>query len=124
MDLYIARCVLDEGGLSGFLTEETTFEEGDYRKSYFDYVPRSMYIERVERLKKFIPQYADNLAELALKYVLYHPGVTTAITSMHVTDYADQNIAVADKEPLSEEIFEELFKYHRWVRNFYDTKFW
>jgi methylglyoxal reductase len=121
---FIARCVMDEGGLSGFLTEETVFGDEDYRKSYFDYVPRSMYIERVERLKKFIPQYADNLAELAMKYVLKHPAVTTAIVSMHVAAHADQNIAAVDKEPLPDEVFEELRKYHRWVRNFYDTKFW
>lgn len=121
---FIARCVMDEGGLSGFLTEETTFEEGDYRKSYFDYVPRSMYIERIDKLRKFIPQYADNFAELAIKFVLKHPGVTTALVSMHVPAYADQNIAALAKEPLPDDIFEEIFRYHRWVRNFYDTKFW
>ncbi|RKP48940.1 aldo/keto reductase [Cohnella endophytica] len=121
---FIARCVMDEGGLSGFLTEESTFEDGDYRKSYFDYVPRNMYIERINRLRKFIPQYADNLAELAIKFVLQHPGVTTALVSMHVPAYANQNIAALDKEPLPDHVFEEIFRYHRWVRNFYDTKFW
>ncbi|QJD87325.1 hypothetical protein [Cohnella herbarum] len=30
----------------------------------------------------------------------------------------------ADKESLPDDVFEELFRYHRWVRNFYDTKFW
>ncbi|XID93002.1 aldo/keto reductase [Paenibacillaceae bacterium WGS1546] len=121
---FIARCVMDEGGLSGFLTEETQFDDGDYRKSYFDYVPRSMYIERVDRLRKFIPEYADNLAELAIKFVLKHPGVMTALVSMHVTEYADQNIAAAGKDPLPDDVFEEIFRHHRWVRNFYDTKFW
>jgi Predicted oxidoreductases (related to aryl-alcohol dehydrogenases) len=121
---FIARCVMDEGGLSGFLTENTVFEDGDYRKSYFDYVPRSMYIERVNRLRKFIPEYADSLAELAIKYVLKHPGVTTALVSMHVPQYADENIAALDKAPLPDDVFEEIFRYHRWVRNFYDTKFW
>lgn len=121
---FIARCIMDEGGLSGFLTEDTKFEDGDFRKSFFDYVPRHMYIERVNKLRKFIPQYADNLAELAIKYVLKHPGVTTALTSMHVPAQADQNIAAVDKEPLPDDIFQEIFRYHRWVRNFYDTKFW
>lgn len=121
---FIARCVMDEGGLSGFLTEESTFEDGDYRKSYFDYVPRKMYIDRIDRLRKFIPMHADNLAELAIKFVLKHPGVTTALVSMHVPAHADQNIAAVDKEPLPDDVFEELFRYHRWVRNFYDTKFW
>jgi len=121
---FLARCVMDEGGLSGFLTEDTAFEEGDYRKSYFDYVPRRTYMERVDRLRKFVPRYADNLAELAIKYVLHHPGVTTALVSMHVPAHADQNIAAVDKESLPDDVFQELFRYHRWVRNFYDTKFW
>jgi methylglyoxal reductase len=50
--------------------------------------------------------------------------VTTALVSMHVPVHADQNIAAVDKEPLPDDIFDELRKYHRWVRNFYDTKFW
>ncbi|GLX67009.1 aldo/keto reductase [Paenibacillus glycanilyticus] len=121
---FIARCIMDEGGLSGFLTEDTKFEDSDYRKSFFDYVPRSMYMERIDRLRQFVPQYADSLAELAIKFVLKHPGVTTALVSMHVPEYADQNIAVLAKDPLPDEVFEEIFRYHRWIRNFYDTKFW
>jgi methylglyoxal reductase len=120
----LARCILDEGGLTGFLTPETKFEDGDYRKSFFAVVPREMYMERVDRLRQYIPQYADNLAELAIKYVLYHPGVTTALVSMHVPQYANQNIAALDKSPLPSFVFDEIFKYHRWIRNFYDNKFW
>ncbi|MGG1520001.1 aldo/keto reductase [Paenibacillus oryzisoli] len=121
---FLARCVMDEGGLTGFLTEDTQFTDTDYRKTYFDYVPRRMYIERVDKLRQFVPAYADNLAELALKFVLHHPAVTTALVSMHIPAYANQNIAALDKAPLPDEIFQEIYKYHRWVRNFYDTKFW
>jgi len=121
----IARCILDEGGLTGFLREDTEFGEGDFRKSYFDYMPRGLYIERVNRLKEaFVPKYANSLAELAIKFVLHHPGVTAAISSMHVPQYADENIAAVDREPLPEEVFEEIRQHHRWVRNFYETKYW
>ncbi len=121
----IARCIMDEGGLTGFLTEDTTFEEGDFRKSYFEYLPRQIYIDRVNKLRDaFIPKYAGSLAELAIKFVLHHPGVTTAITSMHVPQYADENIAAVDYEPLPDEVFEEIRRHHRWVRNFYETKYW
>ncbi|XID92324.1 aldo/keto reductase [Paenibacillaceae bacterium WGS1546] len=121
----IARCILDEGGLTGFLREDTQFEEGDFRKSYFEYLPRRLYIERVNRLKAaYVPKYADSLAELAIRFVLQHPGVTTAISSMHVTQHADENIAAAGKDPLPEDVFEEIRQHHRWVRNFYETKYW
>jgi methylglyoxal reductase len=121
----IARCILDEGGLTGFLREETEFEEGDFRQSYFDYLPRAVYMDRVNRLKEaFVPKYADSLAELAIKFVLHHPGVTTAISSMHVTKYADENIAAVERDPLPDEVFEEIRRHYRWVRNLYETKYW
>lgn len=121
----IARCILDEGGLTGFLNEETAFEEGDFRKAYFDYLPRGIYIDRVRKLKDaFVPKHADSLAELAIRFALQHPGITTAISSMHVTRYADENIAAASKEPLPDETFEEIRRHYRWVRNYYETKYW
>ena len=118
----IARCVLDEGGLSGFLTPDMQFGEGDYRARYFDQGPRDEYIRRVDALKQFVPDYAKSLAALALKFVLFDPGVTTAISSMHVTKYADENIAAADEPALPAEIFELLRRKHRWVHNFYNSK--
>lgn len=121
----IARCILDEGGLTGFLRADTEFEEGDFRKSYFDYLPRELYIERVDRLRDaYVPKYAASLAELAIKFVLHHSGVTTAISSMHVPQYANENIAAVDRDMLPDDIFEEMRRYHRWVRNFYETKYW
>jgi len=118
----IARCVLDEGGLTGFLKPDTQFAESDYRKSFFGAVPRESYIERVESLRSFLPENASSLAALALKFALKHSGVTSAISSMHIQRYADENISAADDESLSDSVFKELRYYHRWIRNFYDTK--
>lgn len=121
---FIARCILNEGGLTGFLKEDTTFGDGDFRKTFFDYVPREMYMERVDRLRHLLPHEARNLAELAIKFLLHSPGVTTAITSMQVTSYADENIQAIDQPALTPEAFDLLRKKHRWVRNFFDTKYW
>ena len=63
-----------------------------------------------------------SLAALALKFVLHDPGVTVAIASMHVTRFADENIAALSEPPLSPEIFEVLRRRHRWVHNFYNSK--
>jgi len=120
----IARCILDEGGLTGYLTEENFFDPADYRKTYFDEVPRSQYIDHVDALKKFIPDAATSLAKLAIKYVLKHPGITTAISSMHVLAHAMENIAAVDEAPLPEQIFYELYTKHRWVNNLYHSKYW
>lgn len=120
----IARCILDEGGLTGTLQEDTIFADDDYRKDYFECVPRSQYIQKVDGLKKFVPGHAQTLAALALKFVTKHPGITTALTSMHITKYADENIDAMAEEVLSDEVFHELRTKHRWVRNFFDVKFW
>ena len=119
----IARCVLDEGGLTGFLTPETTFDPGDFRSDYFEHGPLSTYIEKVDRLKKFIPEHADSLAELAIRYVLTHPGVSTACISMHIPKFAEENIRAAEKGPLSAEVFDEIRKQHRWLHNLYEKKY-
>ncbi|MEO7221478.1 MAG: aldo/keto reductase [Devosia sp.] len=112
----IARCILDEGGLSGFLKPDTRFAHGDFREGYFDtIVPRSVYIEKVDRLRRYVPQYASSLAALAIRYVLQNKGVTAAITSMHVEQYAQMNIAAAEEGPLPDWLFEELFTMHRFA---------
>jgi methylglyoxal reductase len=52
----IARCILDEGGLTGFLTPDLQFPSGDFRHGYFDWtVPRRAYIAKVDALRPYIP---------------------------------------------------------------------
>jgi len=115
----IARCILDEGGLTGFLRADTVFPPGDFRDGYFDYtVPRSVYIDKVERLKRYVPAQASSLAALAIRFVLQMPGVTTAITSMHMEDYARMNIAAVAEGPLPDEVFDKLFTKHRFMKHF------
>lgn len=119
----IARCILDEGGLTGFLSPDTEFPAGDFRRGYFDdTVPRAVYIAKVEALRRFVPEYASSLAALALKFALWHPGVTTAITSMHEQRYAAMNIAGAQEPRLPESIFKALMFKHRFIKAFMDVR--
>ena len=114
----IARCILDEGGLTGFLTPETTFAPDDYRAGYFDEViPRAAYLAKVEALRRFVPAHAGSLAALALKFVIHDPAVTTALSSMHVTAHAEANIAALAEPPLSDAVFDNLFAHHRFIKN-------
>ena len=119
----IARCVLDEGGLTGFLSENTHFDESDFRNGYFTSGPMNEYIRRVEALNQFIPESAESLTELAIRYVLTHPGVTTATISMHVQEHANENICIANKGLLSDDVFSDIRKKHRWLLNLYEQKY-
>jgi methylglyoxal reductase len=119
----IARCILDEGGLTGFLTPETVFEPGDFRYGYFDdTTPREIYIAKVRALESYVPEHASSLAALALKFALWHPGVTTAITSMHEQRYAQTNIAAAAEPRLRADIFKKLMFKHRFIKSFMDVR--
>jgi len=118
----LARCVLDEGGLTGTLREDTQFAAGDFRARYFDRGPRQAYIERVEALRSYVPLHAGSLASLALKFVLHDPGITSALVSMHIREFAQQNVRALGEPPLTAEMFEHLRRHHRWVRNFYADK--
>lgn len=121
----IARCVLDEGGLTGALTADTEFPPDDYRHRYFDgTVPREVYLDKVDALRSFIPAYADSLVTLAIKFATKAEGVTTALTSMHVPEYAAANIAAIDHPDLPDDVFDLLRTRHRFIKNFNNISHW
>ena len=121
----IGRCTLDEGGLTGFLTAAMVFDQGDYRSRYFDdIIPRSVYMEKVAALEQYVPRAASSLAALALKFAVQDPGVTSALVSMHIEQYAEANIAALDEPPLSDDDFYELRTTHRFIKNLNHAKHW
>jgi aryl-alcohol dehydrogenase-like predicted oxidoreductase len=110
----IARVPFDEGSLGGKMTLETRFPKGDWRAGYFgpENLPRT--IERVEKLKKILPS-GMSLPEMALRFILSHPAVSTTIPGMRKADHVRQNIAASDAGPLDKGLLAELKK-HRWNR--------
>jgi aryl-alcohol dehydrogenase-like predicted oxidoreductase len=110
----IARVPLDEGSLGGSMTLETRFPEGDWRARYFSPENLIPTIERVERLKKLLPN-GMTLPELALRFVLSHPVVSTTIIGMRSPEHVRANISYSDKGWLSPDLIAEL-RQHRWDR--------
>ncbi|MBT6401431.1 aldo/keto reductase [candidate division WWE3 bacterium] len=116
----IARVPLDEGGLSGNVTLERVFEEGDFRRNYFAGERQKELVEHVNKLKELVEKYdeVDSMVELAVRYILSFDEVTAVIPGMREVRYVEQNTAFSDKGALSKELLEEL-KNHSWERNFY-----
>ena len=110
----IARVPFDEGTLTGMLTMDSKWPEGDWRNTYF--VPENLKasLERVERLKPLVPQ-GMSLPEMALRFILNEPRVSTVIPGMRRIKNVEANIAASDAGPLPEGLHNELRK-HRWVR--------
>jgi aryl-alcohol dehydrogenase-like predicted oxidoreductase len=110
----IARVPFDEGSLTGTLTAHTTWPQGDFRNLYFDEANLTPTLERVERLKPVVPP-GMTLPELALRYILESPDVSTVIPGMRKARHVDQNLGVSDGTRLDRGLLDEL-KRHRWVR--------
>jgi aryl-alcohol dehydrogenase-like predicted oxidoreductase len=114
----IARCPLDEGGLSGKITPETVFPPGDFRERYFAGDRKAEVHERVKKLEKSMGSEASSVPELALRFCLSSPQVATAIPGMRKEAHVRANLAVSDGRLLSAAALERL-KEHAWPRNFY-----
>ena len=110
----IARVPFDEGTLTGTLTKETTFPADDWRSIYF--TPDNLFpsVDRAEALRPLIPA-GSSMAELALRFILSNPAVSTIIPGMRKLKHVDANMSVSDAGPLDTDLLVRL-REHRWVR--------
>ncbi len=114
----LARVPLDEGGLTGTITENTQFEPGEFRESYFKGDRKSQVVEHVEALKKDLGTRSATLPQVALQFCISHPAVTTVIPGMRRISTVESSCAVSDLGKLDPETLGKL-KRHAWDRNFY-----
>ena len=110
----IARVPFDEGTLTGTLTKETTFPPDDWRAGYFSPENLIPSVERADALRPLVPE-GSSMADMALRFILGHPAVSTIIPGMRKVANVENNIASSDRGPLSPELQKEL-RSHRWVR--------
>jgi aryl-alcohol dehydrogenase-like predicted oxidoreductase len=110
----IARVPFDEGTLTGTLTKTSRWPEGDWRNTYF--VPENLIpsVERADALKPLIPE-GMTLPEMALRFILGEPTVSTIIPGMRKPGHVRSNLSASDSGLLSTELMKELEK-HRWDR--------
>ena len=110
----IARVPFDEGTLTGTLTRESTWPEGDWRNIYF--VPENLIasVERADKLKAVLPSDLS-MPDVALRFILANPTVSTIIPGMRKVRHVESNIRTSDAPPLSSELLAELRR-HRWER--------
>jgi aryl-alcohol dehydrogenase-like predicted oxidoreductase len=115
----IARVPLDEGGLTGRIGPDTEFTGDDFRAEYFAGDRKREVYERTRAIASDLGIEPDELAEVALRFVLSEPTVSTVIPGMRSLRNVERNVAVSDGKGLPSDWREKLHG-HRWVRNFYD----
>jgi len=117
----IARVPFDEGTLTGTLTKDSKWPEGDWRNTYF--VPENLIpaVEKADEIKKLLDQWNREhetritMPELALRFILNNPDVSTIIPGMRKLHHVEANVAASDAGPLPAELHEKLRPF-RWVR--------
>lgn len=110
----IARVPFDEGTLTGTLTLESKWPEGDWRNTYF--VPENLRssVAHADALKPLVPA-GMTMPEVALRFILGNPTVATIIPGMRKTRNVERNIATSDAGPLPPSLQAQL-RQHRWDR--------
>jgi aryl-alcohol dehydrogenase-like predicted oxidoreductase len=110
----IARVPFDEGTLTGTLTKDSTWPADDWRSTYFvrdNLIPS---VEHADALRPLIPA-GMTMPEMALRFILNHPTVSTIIPGMRKIRNVEANIAASDAGPLPSALHTAL-RAHRWDR--------
>jgi aryl-alcohol dehydrogenase-like predicted oxidoreductase len=114
----IARVPLDEGGLTGRIGPETDFPAGDWRNNYFRGDRKQQVHDRVTEIAADCGRELADMPELALRFCLSAPAVSSVAVGMRTKAHVAANAAVSDGAQLDAAQRERL-RAHRWVRDFY-----
>ena len=110
----IARVPFDEGSLTGTMTRDMQFPDGDWRNLYFCPENLGQTIDHVDALRRDMPV-EMTLPELALRFILADDRVSTVIPGMRRVPHVRSNILVSDGVALSGEVIDTM-RGHRWDR--------
>jgi aryl-alcohol dehydrogenase-like predicted oxidoreductase len=110
----IARVPFDEGSLTGTLTKNSKWPFGDWRNTYF--VPENLMssVEHADALKPLVPK-GMTMSEMALRFILGEPTVSTIIPGMRKVNHVKTNLGASDAGLLDPALMKVLEK-HRWDR--------
>jgi len=115
----LARVPLDEGGLTGKINENTQFEPGEFRESYFRDDRKRQVREHVEALQRDLKDVPGSLPQIALRFCLSNKAVTTVIPGMRRVETVEDNARATAAGMLDEKTL-AILRHHTWDRNFYE----
>ncbi|MGQ0600501.1 MAG: aldo/keto reductase [Anaerolineales bacterium] len=110
----IARVPFDEGTLTGTLTLDSRWPEGDWRNGYFNPENLKASVARADALRPVVPS-GMTLPEMALRFILSNPDVSTIIPGMRKIKNVEMNTATSNAGRLPPDLIRQL-RQHRWDR--------
>ncbi|HET8909848.1 MAG TPA: aldo/keto reductase [Ktedonobacteraceae bacterium] len=123
----LARVPLASGLLTGKFTRDTQFSDSDHRKNNrngeqfdkgetFSGVDYETGLQAVEELRPLVPQGAT-MAQLALRWILMFPEVTSAIAGAKSPAQEEDNIKASSLPPLNYETMQKIQQvYDKYIR--------
>jgi aryl-alcohol dehydrogenase-like predicted oxidoreductase len=115
----IVRVPFDEGALTGSITASSVFPAGDWRAGYFAGDRKAEAERRGKALAQVLDDQVETLPELALRFCLSSPEVSTVIPGMRRPAHVRQNVMASTKGALPAGMLAKL-KPHAWDKNWYD----
>ncbi len=118
----IVRLPLASGVLAGRMTAGQAFAETDHRQynrhgeafsqgETFSGIPFETAVALADALKPRVPEGMD-LAQMAMRWILDHPAVTTVIAGASRPDQVTRNAAASDLAPLDTALHDELAAFY------------
>lgn len=114
----IGRVPFDEGALTGQIKANTVFPAGDWRAEYFAGDRKAEAERRGQALAGLLNDQVGTLPELALRFCLSRPEVSTVIPGMRRPAHVRQNATASAKGALPAGMVAQL-KPHAWDKNWY-----
>jgi aryl-alcohol dehydrogenase-like predicted oxidoreductase len=119
----IVRLPLASGVLGGKMKREQRFAESDHRNynrhgeafsvgETFSGVPFDRALDFVEEIRPWVPA-GMSMAQMAMRWILDHPAVTTVITGASRPEQVTENASVSDLPTLPPELHATLAKLYR-----------
>ena len=115
----LIRVALDEGSLTGKYGPDHEYVESDFRRTFFQGDRQSRTANRVAEIRRDLEQFGIDeqysLTDVALKFVLARPEVSSVLVGMRNTDQVEKNCRVSNRRDLNPEIIQHLHR-HDWRR--------
>jgi len=116
----IARTPLASGALAGSWHEGMKFHRDDWRRRVFRGELLRQTVQRVAEIKSLVESTAP-LAQIALRFCLSHPAVSTVIPGVRSPEQVQCNLAASVNEPLPQQIQDHITRL--WCEEFqYDVR--
>jgi aryl-alcohol dehydrogenase-like predicted oxidoreductase len=100
----LVKIPLARGLLSGKYGSDSSFPEGDWHRHGIVGDEREM-LGRVDRLRELAAEHGMTLAQLALRWVISHPGVSAAIPGAKRVEHVRDTAAAGRAGPLPPDLY-------------------